>query len=80
MLDRVTATKISCKEFVDVLEDKILYQWKAEFKKEGFDLSLSMLKQFLNVCIHLEEAELQKPLGKKIAHPKKDDNDRKGKI
>eukprot|EP00957_Ditylum_brightwellii_P130347 9943172-Ditylum_brightwellii.AAC.1 len=26
--DRVTATKISCKEFVDVLEDGIPYQWK----------------------------------------------------
>eukprot|EP00957_Ditylum_brightwellii_P173733 13226999-Ditylum_brightwellii.AAC.1 len=65
--DGVTATKISCKEFVDVLEDGILYQWKLEFEKEGFDLSLSTLKEFLDLCVHLEEAELQKPLRKKIA-------------
>eukprot|EP00957_Ditylum_brightwellii_P152149 11584393-Ditylum_brightwellii.AAC.1 len=26
--DRVTAAKISCKEFVDILEDGIQYQWK----------------------------------------------------
>eukprot|EP00957_Ditylum_brightwellii_P019164 1444518-Ditylum_brightwellii.AAC.1 len=78
--DGMTATKISCEEFVDVLEDGILYQWKPEFKKEGFDLSSSMLKEFLDVCVCLEEAELQKPLGKKIAHAKKEyDDNRKGK-
>eukprot|EP00957_Ditylum_brightwellii_P125259 9548329-Ditylum_brightwellii.AAC.1 len=32
--DRVTTTEISCKEFVDILEDGIPYQWKLEFKKE----------------------------------------------
>eukprot|EP00957_Ditylum_brightwellii_P078127 5939733-Ditylum_brightwellii.AAC.1 len=32
--DRVTATKISCKEFVDVIEDRILNQQKLEFEKE----------------------------------------------
>eukprot|EP00957_Ditylum_brightwellii_P036284 2747777-Ditylum_brightwellii.AAC.1 len=32
--DRVTATKISSEEFIDVLEDGIPYQWKLEFKKE----------------------------------------------
>eukprot|EP00957_Ditylum_brightwellii_P130180 9929568-Ditylum_brightwellii.AAC.1 len=32
--DRVTATKISCEEFIDVLEDRIPYQWKLKFKKE----------------------------------------------
>eukprot|EP00957_Ditylum_brightwellii_P047924 3639510-Ditylum_brightwellii.AAC.1 len=32
--DGVTATKISCEEFVDDLEERILYQWKLEFKKE----------------------------------------------
>eukprot|EP00957_Ditylum_brightwellii_P144730 11024953-Ditylum_brightwellii.AAC.1 len=32
--DGVTATKISCKEFIGVLEDGILYQWKLEFEKE----------------------------------------------
>eukprot|EP00957_Ditylum_brightwellii_P070072 5322408-Ditylum_brightwellii.AAC.1 len=37
VLDGVTATKISCKEFVDILEDGITYQWKMEFKKEGFN-------------------------------------------
>eukprot|EP00957_Ditylum_brightwellii_P073342 5573661-Ditylum_brightwellii.AAC.1 len=62
--DGVTATKISCKEFVDVLEDRIPHQWKLEFKKKGFDSSSSMLKEFLDMCVHLEEAELQKPLRK----------------
>eukprot|EP00957_Ditylum_brightwellii_P120353 9183177-Ditylum_brightwellii.AAC.1 len=59
--DRVTATKISCKEIIDILEDRIPYQWKLEFKREGFNSSSSMLKEFLDVCVHLEEAELQKP-------------------
>eukprot|EP00957_Ditylum_brightwellii_P068827 5224482-Ditylum_brightwellii.AAC.1 len=78
--DRVTATKISHDEFIDVLEDRIPYQWKLEFKKEGFDLSSSMLKEFLEMYICLKKAELQKPLGKKIAHTRKkyDDNE-KGK-
>eukprot|EP00957_Ditylum_brightwellii_P174097 13255882-Ditylum_brightwellii.AAC.1 len=66
--DGVTAMKISCKGFIDVLEDGILYQWKLEFKKEGFDLSFSMLKEFLGVYVRLEETELQKLLKKKIAH------------
>eukprot|EP00957_Ditylum_brightwellii_P145441 11074982-Ditylum_brightwellii.AAC.1 len=56
--DRITATKISCKEFVDVIEDGILYQWKLEFEMEGFGSSFSMLKDFLDVCVCLEEAEL----------------------
>eukprot|EP00957_Ditylum_brightwellii_P050962 3865158-Ditylum_brightwellii.AAC.1 len=63
--DGVTATKISCKEFVDVLEDGIPYQWKLEFEKEGFDSSSSTLKEFLGVCVRLEEAELQKLLRKR---------------
>eukprot|EP00957_Ditylum_brightwellii_P129609 9887204-Ditylum_brightwellii.AAC.1 len=67
VLDRVTTTKISCKEFVNVLEDGIPYQWKLELKKEGLDSSSSILKEFLDACVHLEEAELQKPLRKKIA-------------
>eukprot|EP00957_Ditylum_brightwellii_P141501 10779301-Ditylum_brightwellii.AAC.1 len=62
--DGVTATKISCKDFVDVLEDRIPYQWKLEFKKEGFDSSFSRLKEFLDVCVRLEEAKLQKLLRK----------------
>eukprot|EP00957_Ditylum_brightwellii_P059702 4532735-Ditylum_brightwellii.AAC.1 len=60
--DEVTATKIPCGEFIDVLEDGILYQWKLEFEKEGFKLSSSTFKEFLDVCVHLEEAKLQKPL------------------
>eukprot|EP00957_Ditylum_brightwellii_P136727 10426532-Ditylum_brightwellii.AAC.1 len=40
----VTATKISHKEFVDILEDDIPYQWKLEFKKEGFYSSFSTIK------------------------------------
>eukprot|EP00957_Ditylum_brightwellii_P031752 2408074-Ditylum_brightwellii.AAC.1 len=32
--DGVTVMKISCAEFVGVLEDGILYQWKLQFKKE----------------------------------------------
>eukprot|EP00957_Ditylum_brightwellii_P104610 7971007-Ditylum_brightwellii.AAC.1 len=68
----VTATMISCKEFVDVLEDEIPYQWKLEFEKEGFDLSSSALKEFIGVCVRLEEAELQKPLRKKIARAEKE--------
>eukprot|EP00957_Ditylum_brightwellii_P135011 10294035-Ditylum_brightwellii.AAC.1 len=39
--DGVMAEKISREEFVDILEDGVLYQWKMEFKKEGFDLSSS---------------------------------------
>ena len=60
--DGVTAKKITREEFVDVLEDRVPYQWKLEFEKEGFDLSSSTLKEFLDVCVRLEEAELQKPL------------------
>eukprot|EP00957_Ditylum_brightwellii_P170523 12980174-Ditylum_brightwellii.AAC.1 len=48
VLDRVTATKIAREEIVDVLEDGVLYQWKLDFKKEGFDLSSSTLKEFLD--------------------------------
>eukprot|EP00957_Ditylum_brightwellii_P057857 4387345-Ditylum_brightwellii.AAC.1 len=78
--NRVTATKISREEFVDVLEDGILYQWKLELVKEGFDLSSSTLKEFLDVCVHLEEAELQKLLRKTTAHARKEhDNDGKEK-
>eukprot|EP00957_Ditylum_brightwellii_P014805 1116361-Ditylum_brightwellii.AAC.1 len=78
--DRVTATKIHCKEFIDALEDRILYQRKLEFKKKGFDSSSSMLKEFLDMCVCLEEAEPQKSLAKKIACARKEhDNDGKGK-
>eukprot|EP00957_Ditylum_brightwellii_P204851 15341083-Ditylum_brightwellii.AAC.2 len=56
----VTTTKISCKEFIDILEDGILYQRKMEFEKGGFNSSSSMLKKFLDVYICLEEADLQK--------------------
>eukprot|EP00957_Ditylum_brightwellii_P132004 10065053-Ditylum_brightwellii.AAC.1 len=38
-----------------------------EFEKEGFDSSSSTLKEFLEVCVRLEEAEMQKPLEKRIA-------------
>eukprot|EP00957_Ditylum_brightwellii_P115261 8789368-Ditylum_brightwellii.AAC.1 len=54
--------KIACKEFADVLEDGVLYQWKLEFEKEGFYSRSSTLKEFLGVCVCLEEAELQKHL------------------
>eukprot|EP00957_Ditylum_brightwellii_P036638 2775683-Ditylum_brightwellii.AAC.1 len=78
---RVEATKISCEEFVDVLEDGILHQWKLEFVKEGFDSSSSTHKEVLDVCVHLEEEELEKLLGKKIAHAKKEhDNDKKRNV
>eukprot|EP00957_Ditylum_brightwellii_P028224 2131649-Ditylum_brightwellii.AAC.2 len=43
-LDRVTTIKISREEFVDILEDGILYQWKLEFERERFDSSLAILK------------------------------------
>ena len=76
--DRVTAMKISCKEFVGVLEEGIPYQWKLEFEKDGFDLSFSMLKEFLDMCVPLEEAELQKLLRKMIACAKKE-HDKDGK-
>eukprot|EP00957_Ditylum_brightwellii_P142169 10831719-Ditylum_brightwellii.AAC.1 len=66
-LDGVTATKIACKEFVNVLKDRNMYQWILEFEKEGFNLSSSTLKEFLDMCVCLEDAELQKPLKKKIA-------------
>eukprot|EP00957_Ditylum_brightwellii_P204142 15337890-Ditylum_brightwellii.AAC.1 len=66
--DRVTATRIIREKFVDVLEDGVPYQWKLDFKKEGFDLSSSTLKEFLDVYVCLEEAELQNPRKKRIAH------------
>eukprot|EP00957_Ditylum_brightwellii_P082117 6244507-Ditylum_brightwellii.AAC.1 len=72
--DKVTAMKISCKESIDVLEDGILYQWKLEFEKEGLNSSSSTLKEFLNVCVHLEEAELKKLLRNKIACAEKEHN------
>eukprot|EP00957_Ditylum_brightwellii_P104486 7960209-Ditylum_brightwellii.AAC.1 len=67
VLDGITATKIPHEKFVDVLEDRVPYQWKLEFKKKGFDLSSSTLEEFLDICVRLKEAELQKPLKKKIA-------------
>eukprot|EP00957_Ditylum_brightwellii_P018720 1406517-Ditylum_brightwellii.AAC.1 len=78
--DRVTAMKISCDKFVDILGDGIPYQWKLEFEKEGFNSRSSMLKEFLDVCVCLEEAELQKLLRKKIACAEKEhDKDKKRK-
>eukprot|EP00957_Ditylum_brightwellii_P185540 14125884-Ditylum_brightwellii.AAC.1 len=59
--------KIAREEFVDILEDRVPYQWKLEFEKEGFDSSSSTLKEFLDICVCLEEAELQNLLKKKIA-------------
>eukprot|EP00957_Ditylum_brightwellii_P166781 12694893-Ditylum_brightwellii.AAC.1 len=56
--DGITAMKIAREEFIDVLEDGVPYHWKVEFKKEGFDSSSYMLKEFLDVCVRLEEAEL----------------------
>eukprot|EP00957_Ditylum_brightwellii_P125697 9581365-Ditylum_brightwellii.AAC.1 len=76
--DGVTTTKIAHKEFVDVLEYGFSYQWKLKFEKEGFHLSSSMLKEFLDICVRLEEAELQKPLKKKIACAIKEQNDLDG--
>eukprot|EP00957_Ditylum_brightwellii_P182639 13911476-Ditylum_brightwellii.AAC.1 len=38
-----------------------------EFEKERFDSSSSTLKDFLDVCVRQKEAELQKPLKKRIA-------------
>eukprot|EP00957_Ditylum_brightwellii_P119610 9125983-Ditylum_brightwellii.AAC.1 len=46
--DGVTATKIAQEEFIDVLEDRVPYQWKLEFKKESFDSSSLTLKEFLD--------------------------------
>eukprot|EP00957_Ditylum_brightwellii_P051954 3940984-Ditylum_brightwellii.AAC.1 len=43
-----------------------------EFEKEGFNSSSSMLKEFLDMCARLEEAELQKLLKKRIACALKD--------
>eukprot|EP00957_Ditylum_brightwellii_P137904 10513911-Ditylum_brightwellii.AAC.1 len=79
VLDGVTATKIAREEFIDILEDRVPYQWKLDFEKGGFDSSSSTLKEFLGVCVRLEEAQLQKPLKKRIAraikkHDKSDDN------
>eukprot|EP00957_Ditylum_brightwellii_P150880 11488648-Ditylum_brightwellii.AAC.1 len=67
VLDGVTATKIAREDFVDVLEDGVLYQWKLKFEKEGFDSSSSTLKELIDMCVRLEEAELQKRLKKRIA-------------
>eukprot|EP00957_Ditylum_brightwellii_P045148 3423371-Ditylum_brightwellii.AAC.1 len=65
--DGVTAVKISCKEFVNELKDGIPYQWKLEFEREGLDLCSSTLKEFLDMCLHLEEAEIQELLKKRMA-------------
>eukprot|EP00957_Ditylum_brightwellii_P178961 13632667-Ditylum_brightwellii.AAC.1 len=46
-----------------------------EFEKEGFDSSSSTLKEFLDMCVHLEEAKLQKPLKKRIAHAAREHDD-----
>eukprot|EP00957_Ditylum_brightwellii_P143864 10962392-Ditylum_brightwellii.AAC.1 len=67
--------KIAREEFVNMLEDRVLYQWKLEFKKEGFDSISSTLKEFLDVCVHLEEADLQKPLKNRIAYAVKEHDD-----
>eukprot|EP00957_Ditylum_brightwellii_P092374 7033190-Ditylum_brightwellii.AAC.1 len=48
VLDSITTTKIPHEEFVNVLEDRVLYQWELEFEKEGFDSSSSTLKEFLD--------------------------------
>eukprot|EP00957_Ditylum_brightwellii_P051835 3931163-Ditylum_brightwellii.AAC.1 len=73
--DGVTAKKISREEFVDLLEDGIVFQWKLEFKKEGFDLSSSTLKEFLDVYVHLEEAKLQKLQKKRAVRGLKDNKE-----
>eukprot|EP00957_Ditylum_brightwellii_P160993 12256868-Ditylum_brightwellii.AAC.1 len=66
VLEGVTTEKISREEFIDILEDGIL---------------ASMLKEFLDVCICVEEAETHKPLAKKIAHTKKEhDSDEQQRI
>eukprot|EP00957_Ditylum_brightwellii_P017539 1321251-Ditylum_brightwellii.AAC.1 len=46
--------------------------WKLEFKKEDFDLSSVALKGLLGVCVCLEQAEMHKPLAKKISCANKD--------
>eukprot|EP00957_Ditylum_brightwellii_P044268 3358279-Ditylum_brightwellii.AAC.1 len=73
--DGVTATKISRKEFVDILEDGIPCQWKLELKKEGINSSFSTLKEFLDICVRLEEAEMQKLFKKRIAHAEREHDD-----
>eukprot|EP00957_Ditylum_brightwellii_P030870 2339134-Ditylum_brightwellii.AAC.1 len=70
-------------KIVNGLEDRVMLQWKLEFEKECFDSSSAMLKEFLDVCVHQKEAEMHKPLAKKIACTKKEHDkesrDRKGK-
>eukprot|EP00957_Ditylum_brightwellii_P063385 4811219-Ditylum_brightwellii.AAC.1 len=53
--------KIPREEFIDVLEDRVPYQWKPEFKKEGFDLSLSTLKEFLDKEIQVTSRDTSQP-------------------
>eukprot|EP00957_Ditylum_brightwellii_P187876 14305182-Ditylum_brightwellii.AAC.1 len=65
--DGVTTKKITQEEFADILEDEVPHQWKLEFKKEGSNSGSSTLKEFLDMCVRLEEAELQKLLKKRIA-------------
>eukprot|EP00957_Ditylum_brightwellii_P055014 4170198-Ditylum_brightwellii.AAC.1 len=55
-----TVTKFLQEEFVNILEGRIPLQWKLEFEKEGLNLSFVTLKVFLDICMLLEEAELQK--------------------
>eukprot|EP00957_Ditylum_brightwellii_P108417 8270771-Ditylum_brightwellii.AAC.1 len=47
-------------------------KWKLKFKKEGFDSSPTMLKEFLDMCVHIEESEMHKSLAKKIDCVKKE--------
>eukprot|EP00957_Ditylum_brightwellii_P133406 10170988-Ditylum_brightwellii.AAC.1 len=63
----VTTTKFSSKEFVNVLEDGIPFQWKLEFEKKGFNSSSAMLKAFLDTCMCLEEAKMHNLTATKIA-------------
>eukprot|EP00957_Ditylum_brightwellii_P071687 5449925-Ditylum_brightwellii.AAC.1 len=63
--DSITATKIAREEFINVLEDGVPYH--------SFTL-----KEFLDVCVRLE-AELLKPLKKKIARAIKEHDDLGGK-
>ena len=56
-------------------EDSLSTLLQYNFEKEGFDLSSSMLKEVLDVCVSLEEAELQKPLKKRIARAAREHED-----
>eukprot|EP00957_Ditylum_brightwellii_P162660 12386501-Ditylum_brightwellii.AAC.1 len=48
---RVEARKLEPKELLEVLKNGIPTTWKFQMDKEGFNVSSSMLKEFMETCV-----------------------------